>query len=384
MEKCSFTPASAKLAFSLLLPFALAQHCRNAFDWPFSAKSIWNSPLGSDAQFVPAEIFTTEKPPPNYFRHDAVYILSTQATDPIVPWYNQGHWGKPDSPEAYCNLTGPVIDHVHFPSSLNFTNFGGNNFAALVKPDGRSVFYPHPLYVCEPGGPLLSMLADDNGPGEQAADLYLDNGTLGCIFGSGLNPMAPSLRRGQLLPGAPPISHALCLEFFAFDYYWKPQNASHTDCFKWPAVQCDHHERSCDPLVPGTNPLSCYNGSNPLFRPGALLALPPQALPALNASLATAPARRLLEALAHYGAYVCANSAGAVNFLTEWGVAEEFEAAYGFPFDVRWTPNSTSPWAADILLLLQALHIVANNGPDSVGGGGLPTMPPPPPLCPPP
>ena len=354
--------------------------CRNAFDWPFTPQSIWNTPIGSGAQFVPANIFVPSKPPPNYFRIDPAIIVATAATDPIVPWYNQGHWGSPKTNDSYCAITGPLIDRVHFPANLTFTDFGDNAFASVLKPDGRTVFYPHPLFVCEPGGPMLALLMDDNGPGERSADIYADDGNLGDQFGSGLNAMASALRKGQLLPGAPPIRHALCLEFFAHDYYWTPTNASHADCFRWPAVQCDHHERNCTPLVPGTNPLDCYAGTDPHFRPGALLALPPGARAALNASLATAPARGLAQALSDYGAYVCANSAGAVNFLAELGVAEEFEAAWGFPFNVLWTPNSTSPWASDLLAILRALNIV-ENAPGAVGGGGVPSMPPPPPFC---
>jgi hypothetical protein len=200
-----------------------------------------------------------------------------------VPWYNQGHWGSPKTNDSYCAVTGPLIDRVHFPANLTFTDFGDNNFAAVLKPDARTVFYPHPLYVCEPGGPMLAMLMDDNGPGELSADIYSDDGNLGDQFGSGLNAMASALRKGQLVPGAPPIRHALCIEFFGHDYYFTPTNASHTDCFRWPAVQCDHHERNCTPLVPGTNPLDCYTGTDPKFRPGSLLALPPGARAALSA-----------------------------------------------------------------------------------------------------
>jgi hypothetical protein len=363
--------------------FASAQQpCRDAFDWPFTAASIWNTPIGSGAQFAPAGLFVPSKPLPNYFRVDPAMVVVTSYTDPVVPWYNQGHWGKPDTNDSYCTLTGPIIDHVHFPANLTFTDFGDNNFATVLKPDGRTVFYPHPLYVCEPGGPMLAMLMDDNGPGSRTADIYEDDGRLGDQFGSGLNALAPALRKGQMLPDAPLISHALCIEFFGHDYYYTPQNASHSDCFLWPAVQCDHHEKNCTPLVPGTNPLNCYTGTDPHFRPGALLALPPSTVPALNASLATTPAKRLLQVFANYGAYVCANSAGAVNFLADYGVAEEFEAAYGFPFNVLWTANNTSPWASDVLAILRALHIVTNNAPGAVGGGGVPSMPPPPPFCP--
>jgi hypothetical protein len=39
------------------------------------------------------------------------------------------------------------------------------------------------------------------------------------------------------------------------------------------------------------------------------------------------------------------------------------------------------PLYDDLLRVFQALHIVTNNGPESVGGGGTPRKPPAPPLC---
>lgn len=48
------------------------------------------------------------------------------------------------------------------------------------------------------------------------------------------------------------------------------------------------------------------------MRPGALLAVPPADAPALNASLTTEPARRLLSALSTFGAYVVDDTAWCV------------------------------------------------------------------------
>jgi hypothetical protein len=70
----------------------------------------------------------------------------------------------------------------------------------------------------------------------------------------------------------------------------------------------------------------------------------------------------------------------ASQVTTERGVVDEFEEAYGFSFDVSATLPLT-PWYTDILALLRALRVVANNAPGSPGGGGQPLAPLPPPFC---
>jgi hypothetical protein len=119
-----------------------------------------------------------------------------------------------------------------------------------------------------------------------------------------------------------PYGHLAQLEFFAHLFYWLPPDENRSDCYSWPAVQvCAQANASFDePITTGAmlslfqcdgyafgpcseNP-GCYGGTTRLMRPGALLAVPPVDAPALNATLATEPARRILAALSTYGAYV--------------------------------------------------------------------------------
>lgn len=329
---------------------------------------MWNTPLGSGAQFAPAGLYTTVGP--KAVQPDDVFVVQTHTSDPLVPWFNQGHWGKPYTPAAYCNVTGRLVQQLNFPATLNFTNFGGNNCGAILQPDGRTILFMHPLYVCSPGSAVLALYGV-GANGATSADLVTSLGNLGGLGGSGLSGFGSAIRLGQLLPGAAPIAHALSLQLWAHEYYYRPPDGNESQLWRWPAVQAD------------SGALTFYNGSNPLLTPGALLAAPPAAVPALNASLATQPARQLLWALAHFGAYIVADAAWpAASFTTEGGVQAEFEAAWGIPFRAQaGAAGPAGAWYDDLVAILRALSIVANNAEDAVGGGGTPCQPPPPPFC---
>ena len=59
---------------------------------------------------------------------------------------------------------------------------------------------------------------------------------------------------------------------------------------------------------------------------------------------------------------------------------ERYAAAYPHlaPFE-----QNSGPFFDDLLEAFQALHVVANNAPETPGGGGGSSEPPPPPFCPP-
>lgn len=120
------------------------------------------------------------------------------------------------------------------------------------------------------------------------------------------------------------------------------------------------------------------------MRPGALLAIGSADAVALNASLATEPARALLGALATYGGYLVDDTYwNSTAICTEHGVVDDFAAEWGFSFTV--TANDAAPaaraWYADLLALFRALAVVTSNAPGAPGGGGAPLAPPPPPFC---
>jgi len=301
--------ASSGLAVAIaLLAFPAASaataappSCRDALLWPFTAASPWNTPLGASAVFVPARLFDPADPRGasarafSDFHSDDDYVIATAASDPLVTWFDQGHWGGPATEAAYCSVTGRAVMQLHFPANRTVQMLGNNNAAGLLQPDNRTMLLMQPLYVCEPGAPVL---AEASSPPKRV-DIFNDTGTLFGHGGSGLSAVGGAIRLGELLPGAPPIRHALKLELFANMFYFRPPDGNRSDCYTWPAIACDGYAFSC-----ATQPLGCYNGTNPLVRPGALLAVPPAQAPALSAKLATAPARALLAALSTYGGYL--------------------------------------------------------------------------------
>ena len=102
--------------FSLLLlaassrASAPAAACRNATTWPFSAATVWNTPIGAAAVYTPAALFPGAAPPHDGVFIDEDYFVATAAGDPLIPWYSQGHWNAtPDCEQfPWAPQVGPV------------------------------------------------------------------------------------------------------------------------------------------------------------------------------------------------------------------------------------------------------------------------------------
>jgi len=340
--------------------------CGNATTWPFDASTVWNVPLGDAAVFAPVDLFAGRIPHDGIFIDEDFFVTTTSA-DPLVDWFSQGHWNK--TPDCEQFPWSPLVGRVPWPANLSITR-GGNNALALLLPDGDSLVLTQPAYRCGAGAPLLSLRDAAHGAGSLRG-----NGDYGGHGGSALNAIGGSLRLGELLPGAPAPRHALKLQLWAKDYYYGPAfGATRATCFRWPALCCDGYGGDA----------ALYNGSDARLKPGALLAVPPAALPALVAALATEPARRLAETLATFGGILCDDTyADRATFNAEAGFDAAFAAAWGFPF-VTW-PGDARPgaaaWLADALRLWRALAVVDSNAPGAPGGGGAPGAPPPPPFC---
>lgn len=61
-------------------------------------------------------------------------------------------------------------------------------------------------------------------------------------------------------------------------------------------------------------------------------------------------------------------------------MTDEFQAYYNYSFNAS-PGDSSAAWYNDLLSIFQALSIVTNNGPNSIGGGGQPLQPLAPPFC---
>ena len=362
-----------------------AEPCRDRRTWPFAAHSIWNTPIGSDAIYARANIFSPPAHPLEGFRVDTDHFIATSTDDPLTIFIDQGWWGANDTRwggkcgRDHCCLEGNRSGVIPFPKERLVAPAGSrlqgdNNAAGVLLPDNETLVQFQPLYRCTAGSPLTSLTGTLHTSWANVSILSAENASFGAHGGSHLSSIGGTIRLGELLPGAPPIRHALKLMLFAAHYYW-PGNAT-IPCFRWPALNCDGGRRgSRNPKDP-----NFYNGTDPALRPGSLLAVPPAAAKEILPSLATAVGDKLLAALTDYGGYLDDNTAGSAGaFNVEDGVEDEVAAVYGG--QTLRPSGPPDPLYADLLAIYRALHVVANNGPTSVGGGGRPRRPRAPPIC---
>ena len=361
--------------------------CRDRLLQPFASSSIWNTPIGSGAELQPAGIFDGRFPLPVDFHIDQEWFVATGADDPVVPWHH-GYFQS-------CAIEGEVMASLRLPE--NFTTDCGmnNNAAAVLMPNGRHLVEFQPIYRPVPGGPVMGQTPQGcvGQPCElnrchPAADCdILGNGTTGAHGGSGLSSLGGSIRKGELFGdpshGAPPIRHALKLEFFGHLYYWWKVNVTtNRTCYRWPAIGCDGYAPTA------------YRGTQPYVSPGSLLVVPEAAASRIESNLTTTPARRILHALRDYGGYLVDDPDGpAACFCAEKAVIDELKREYGWDLSIsnsagNWTlgvrpTNSGHAFYWDLIQVFRELHVVINNGPDSVGGGGSSRRAPwAPPICP--
>jgi hypothetical protein len=369
--------------------------CRDPVQAPFSATSIWNTPIGSGAVFVPAHIYDTSKgfALPVNFHNDQEFVIETSVEDPFVQWYNQpsGDNAAPGANGCRILNTSVSTTRVRMPHGFTTTAEPNDNPAVLIQPDRRTYIEMQPLYRCHPGAPVAAAYGGMTQPTPHLNDLW-GEGTLGAHGGSGLSGLGGQIRLHELDSASGPIMHALKLELLG-NLYYSPKRRHMTAAgvagsFRWPAVGSDGYTYDC-PKYPGL----LYNGSVPELVPGALLAVPSQLANQLRAAITTEFGRRVFEALTSYGGYVVddtANPLGAICMQAGSGdrLATMFGADFNMSFhgtrDVQGTGVYRGPLYTDLVLAFQALHVVDNNGPGSVGGGGTPLVPPPPPLCVPP
>lgn len=422
-------------AFASTIAVAPAQSCRDRLKQPFASTSIWNMPLGTGAAYMPAYIFnqsamdarhacalrvstpsfriscpggsnestcvglgccwddsqpdayTCFQPaggPPQSFHSDNDWFIVAADDDPLTPFVDQGGWYSPNF--DYCNVTGDQKTQYPFPANSTTLCVEDNNSAGLLLPDHVTLVQFQPYFRGTPGSPILGIWAENNGYYPWTSDIRGD-GALGAHGGSALSSIGGTIRLGELAPGAGPIQHALKLELFAHDWEWNggPNNScvpggDPSDCcYTWPATKCDGYAGAS---------ADGYNGTNPLLKPGSLLAVPQAALPSLNVT--TAPGKAILAALSTYGGYIVDDTAWPTAAICmEYGVVDEVKAAYNISVDLHGPDGGASPGAGgqtavfywELVQMFRALHIVINNGNGTVGGGGTPIAPLAPPLC---
>ena len=351
---------------------ALVAGRRDAQAWPHSTDSIWNTAIGSGAQYasIPwAGLF------PNY-AIDGSTSLQTNATAPLRDVLTRG--STADNDFGPCNRNngwgdvGSTQGSAQMPDGYVFNRWTRgpystpNDMGFFVQGDGRTVVQLQPTARCFVDGGLFGYRATD-------VDLY-GKGAGGSHYGSGLSGDAGSIHLGEMI-GAAPIRHALGIEYHS-DFA-----LSNSPPFRWPAERADYYtfhpsgDASQDYYTYCSKPPCSTNPT--AFAPvkmGSLMALPANATVA-SLGLKTEPAKKLFYALQNYGGYIVDTSYYDQAFSGALGVGDEMQEQYGYGFDVNSSATGAAKdWYDDLAAMFQNLQVINNNGPTSVGGGGTPRV----------
>jgi len=328
---------------------------RDPWRWPFSADSIWNTPIGSGAVYTPAGLG-----PATHVGTDIQILLRTAATDPEREVLDSPTWGPGRaSGKTPLGFALRVPDDWIVPDAGKDNPYGltpNANFAILL-PDGDSLLQGCKVCRVQRGGPVHMPDWMRFPANRKTVSLRGDGLEGGGQGASGMSALGGTIRLGELVGNAP-IRHAVKINPFAARYCFYSKEIPG---WRWPAKRADSY-------APKE-----YKGTNPAVVMGSLLALKPDATPeALG--LQTAPGRKLFFALQNYGAYFTEDAAWDTwDLIVERDVEKEFVRAHGF------TMNSET-WRDEVNRLMTALHVVDNNGPSRIGGGGKPRQPPAPPF----
>jgi hypothetical protein len=182
---------------------ASAAECRDRWTQPFAVESIWNWPLGANASYVPAGIYTgfnaswgcalrvsapsrrracpgvlpnaTESqcisagccyavdeglrcfkaaggPPDGGFHADQDVLVRGSSDDPPTPFLDRA-WV---SPPHCCDPSGPQRALIPFPADFVTDCELNNNAAALLLGDNVTLLQFQPLYRGYPGSPFMA------------------------------------------------------------------------------------------------------------------------------------------------------------------------------------------------------------------------------------
>lgn len=333
---------------------------RDALKQPFASNSIWNTPIGKSAVYVPANFPAIPRgdqwaPMPQI--DDELIVLRPKAPTTTVNLSSVGWSGG-----NRCVATGGPLQTVPVPSDLVIPNGKGNNSAVFLGADGRTLTHLQPFTRCAANASATALVQF------LTVDLYGD-GRLGSHGGSKLSAIGGSLRVGELRPGGQPPRHALKVNVDAQVVLAKC--TVKPDCFRWPAYSADSY------AVGGYGKLgTAIPGA---LKMGALLALP-ATLDITKMGLETKPAQMLAWTLQNYGAYIVDDTYGGSFALAaengpDGSLRTQFKTDWGYDLEARVRDRDKNPWVRDMQRIVTALAVVDNNTPLTPGGGGAPRQP---------
>jgi hypothetical protein len=325
------------------MPTVSDSESREPWFWPFASSSVWNSPIGTLADYGPADL----EPAANLL-FDEIHCIRARPGDPVRQVLAPLSWQKRAG--GTCPLGSvPFPDKVTVPDCT--PQWMPANHAAVLHPDGRTVSQFVALTRVEEGGPVYGARVADE-------DIF-GSGIRGPHRGSGLSALGGTVRRTELLGGGP-IRHAVKLGLWAQTaVHYSESNRG----FRWPANRANSYASA-----------STYGGAEPELLMGSLLAILPSVRD-VDLNIRTAPGRKLFHTLQDYGAYVVDDTMWDCHTLcVEIGVPEEVSERYG-PDVLRYDREAqklSGAFCDDVRELVQALYVVRNNAPGSAGGGGAP------------
>ena len=271
-----------------------SEHSRNPLLQPFTTTSIWNRPIGSDAQYMPANLI----PASLYTLRSDQHVIVMTPTAPLTPIV-ENTAGPSGLQGQRCDTSGALLVNAPIPADFEVLSTDQNNPLTALAADGHTLIQGEPFALCTAGGAgTLDYYDTKNVDGDIDGD-----GLQGWDGGSHLSALGGTIRLGELVPGSS-IDHALQIDVDAPNLY----KGTAATCWVPPASRCDIY-----------GPTS-YGGTNPSLAMGALLALPPTL--DLDSLGLDAPGLILAKAFQDYGAYIANDASRSVNNPTPGHLGE--------------------------------------------------------------
>jgi hypothetical protein len=331
---------------------------REPLKQPFSSASIWNRPIGKNANYLPANLPAV--PGDNVWAgmpqvDEELIVL--RPNSPLTPVYHSdAAWTGKNRCQKTSNT---VIAQVPVPAGYVVANTTRNNSAVFLSRDGRTLIHMQPFTKCADTTPTALLKFPEE-------DLY-SAGTFGSHGGSGLSAIGGTLRVGELRPSSGAPRHALKINVYAKQALSVCKTKS--ECYIWPAKGADSY------AVGHYGALA--SSAKTRVKMGALLAIPISRNIG-DLGLETLPGKMMAWTLQNYGAYIVDDTWGpgfAINVENgpDGSFREQFKSDWGFDFEQRVRDNTA--WVRDVQRLVTALSVITNNATGSVSGGGAPLQP---------
>ena len=303
----------------LVLPVKLPdQQPRDPVNWPFAAKSPWNTPIGSGAKYADPVGIDLAAGIRMYDASSAhPTIRASSAAAPIKIY-------RGNDPDPVAELR---IDPNEVPASTR-------NFA-LVAADGKTLY-------------------DITGGQFSGNKIVANNVVLADLTGSGM----PDEYNAPTSTGMSDYAGSLCADEFkgpirrALGAVFHPSilaRTSNGDAHVWPATR-----------TPGGWALPPTGGN---LHIGTLLAIPKDVDVATIGVGSSGPAYEIAKAFQNYGLYL-KRPLGGSSTGPQLGMCGDLRSA-----------NLPRDFPSQLAKVAGYLKVVENNGPNSVGGGGTPGQP---------